>query len=458
MSIIDAKIKSEKSRESNKSTVQTYARYKDSGVEWLGEIPENWEIKKIKFLAKIFNGDSLNETLKKKYSSDSLLDLAYISSKDINVNDSSITYENGLRIPREVSKLKVAPKNSSLLCIEGGSAGRKIAFTNQEVCFVNKLACFDVRNKDNSKFLFFSLKASPFQTQFNLSMSGLIGGVAISAINNFILPIPPLPEQTAIANFLDDKTEKIDQAIGIKEQQIALIKERKQILIHKAVMRGLDENVKLKDSGVDWIGEIPEHWEVKRCKYLFYEVTERSKDGREELLSVSHMTGVTPRSEKEVSMFMSEDYSGSKLCRKGDIVYNIMWAWMGALGVAHQSGIVSPSYGIYRQLNNEFFNIYFLKYKLKTTEYIEHYNKVSTGLHTSRLRFYAHMFMNMEIAFPEKDEQDKIVEYINTSSQKIDTAISLKQKEIEKLKEYKSSLINSVVTGKVRVANFEIKI
>src|SRR5690606_21184852 len=130
----------------------------------------------------------------------------------------------------------------------------------------------------------------------------------------------------------------------------------------------------------------------------------------EELLSVSHMTGVTLRSEKEVNMFLAEDYAGSKLCKEGDVIYNIMWAWMGALGVAHQPGIVSPSYGIYRQLNKNVLNPDFLEYKLKTTEYIEYYNRISTGLHSSRLRFYPHMFMNMELTFPDKGIQDKIVE------------------------------------------------
>lgn len=113
--------------------------------------------------------------------------------------------------------------------------------------------------------------------------------------------------------------------------------------------RGLDDRVVLKDSGVEWIGEIPMHWEVKRAKFLFDEIDDRSITGSEELLSVSHMTGVTPRSEKNVTMFQSEDYSGSKLCQKNDLVFNIMWAWMGALGISDRVGIVSPSYAIYRQ-------------------------------------------------------------------------------------------------------------
>ncbi len=119
--------------------------------------------------------------------------------------------------------------------------------------------------------------------------------------------MPPLQEQTRIADFLDRKTAQIDTAIAQKERLIALLHERRQILIHAAVTRGLNPDVPMKDSGVEWIGEIPVHWDIKRATYVFSEVDERSQSGKEELLSVSHMTGVTPRSEKNVSMFKAED-------------------------------------------------------------------------------------------------------------------------------------------------------
>lgn len=211
------------------------AKLRDSGVEWLGKIPEHWEMKKMKFISEIFNGDSLNESLKKKYESDDLSHLAYVSTKNINVNNSVITYNTGLRIPKDGVNLKVAPKNSCLLCIEGGSAGRKIAFTNQEVCFVNKLACFSVKKGYDSKYLFFSLKGSPFQTQFKLSMSGMIGGVAISSINNFSIPIPPLKEQKEISEYIDSISLKIETAINLKQKEIEKLKEYKSSLINSVV-------------------------------------------------------------------------------------------------------------------------------------------------------------------------------------------------------------------------------
>ena len=149
---------------------------------------------------------------------------------------------------------------------------------------------------------------------------------------------------------------------------------------------------------------------------------------------------------------MAEDYSGSKLCDKGDLVFNIMWAWMGALGVSDRVGIVSPSYGVFRQLELNCFNSVYLEELLKTTKYIEYYNQVSTGLHSSRLRFYAHMFFNMELAYPEKNEQSDIVKFFQDKSTKINKAITLQEQQIEKLKEYKATLINSAVTGKIKVS------
>lgn len=163
------------------------------------------------------------------------------------------------------------------------------------------------------------------------------------------------------------------------------------------------------------------------------------------------MTGITPRSEKNVTMFMAEDYTGSKTCQKDDLVFNIMWTWMGALGVSDRPGIVSSSYGVFRQKDKNTFNPNFLEHLLKTTKYIEHYNRVSTGLHSSRLRFYPHMFFDMEVGFPDREEQDRIVAHIQTQSTKIDKAITLQQQQIEKLKEYKATLINSAVTGKFKV-------
>jgi len=268
---------------------------------------------------------------------------------------------------------------------------------------------------------------------------------------NLCLPIPSKEEQDRIVEFLDRTTSDIDRAITQKQRLIELLQEQKAILINQAVTKGLNLNVPMRDSSVEWLGKIPEHWQVRRAKYLFQEVDERSTTGEEELLSVSHITGVTPRSEKNVNMFMAEDYSGSKLCHKDDLVINIMWAWMGALGVANQTGIVSPSYGVFRQIKPDTFNSWYLESLLRSIEYVAQYNRISTGLHSSRLRLYAHMFLSMEILFPPKEEQDQIEAITIDRIREIDAAINAIDREIKTLEELRSVLISEAVTGKIKV-------
>ncbi|MDO9007999.1 MAG: restriction endonuclease subunit S [Thiobacillus sp.] len=266
------------------------------------------------------------------------------------------------------------------------------------------------------------------------------------------LPIPPQDEQDRIVAFLDRKTAEIDAAIAKKARLIELLQEQKGILINQAVTRGLNPEAPVKNSGVKWIGEVPAHWDIRRAKYLFKEIDERSQTGNEELLSISHMTGVTPRSEKtNIYMFMAEDYSGSKLCRPNDLVFNIMWAWMGALGVSDRTGIVSPSYGVYRQLKDGTFNSWYLEHLLRTSSYVAEYNRRSTGLHSSRLRLYSHMFFDMEIAVPPREEQDEIERRTKEQAAAAEAIISATMREIEKLAELRATLIASVVTGQLKI-------
>ena len=157
----------------------------NSIIEQSNSLPEYWNVKKAKFIFNIYNGDSLKDTEKAVLESSDRLGLPYISTKDIDLETSKINYENGLWIPIEEKNYKIAPNESSLLCIEGGSAGRKIGFVNRDVCFVNKLACFQIASENNPRFLFYYLNSQPFKAQFQLAITGLIGGVAISLIKNF---------------------------------------------------------------------------------------------------------------------------------------------------------------------------------------------------------------------------------------------------------------------------------
>ncbi|MGV4528942.1 restriction endonuclease subunit S [Ornithobacterium rhinotracheale] len=414
--------------------LKKYSQYKDSGVEWLGQIPAHWEFIKLKYCSDIFNGNSLNDNLKNKFQSFEEEGLAYISSKDINLNTSEINYESGLRIPFNEKKYKIAPKNSILLCIEGGSAGRKIAFTNQNVCFVNKLACLHSKKNMISKYLFYTSRASIFTEQFFLALTGLIGGVSISNISNFVVPLPPLEEQQAIADFLDRKTQQIERVIAQKEKMIALLKERKQIIIQQAVTKGLNPDVPLKDSGVEWLGEIPAHWETIKTKYCG-----KIKSGDSLTATMQNQNGSF-----EVwggNGFMG--YHDSFNVYENILIIGRVGAQCGNIKITEKPIFVTDNALIFK-VNKKIYTL-FLLYCLKARD-LNRLNESNAQPLITATKVYDTIIVN-----PPIEEQKQIVDFIEAQSAKIDNAINLQQQQIERLRELKTSLIDSAVTGKIKV-------
>lgn len=182
-----------------------------------------------------------------------------------------------------------------------------------------------------------------------------------------------------------------------------------------------------RNAKMPWLPPIPEHWAVQRAKVFFREVDERSRTGNEELISVSHLTGVTPRSQKNVTMFKAESYVGHKVCRPGDIVINTLWAWMAALGTARHTGLVSPAYGVYRPHEADSFNPAYLDYLLRTRAYVAEYICRSTGIRASRLRLYPNQFLDISLIQPPRPEQDQIVAYLKAHDAHIARLIKAKR-------------------------------
>lgn len=201
-----------------------------------------------------------------------------------------------------------------------------------------------------------------------------------------------------------------------------------------------------RTSKMQWLPPVPEHWDEQRAKVFFREVDERSRTGEEELLSVSHLTGVTPRSQKNVTMFKAASYVGSKLCRPGDIVINTLWAWMAALGASRNVGIVSPAYGVYRPHRADSFNPAYLDYLLRTRAYVAEYIGRSTGIRSSRLRLYPNQFLDIALIQPPRTEQDQIVAYLRAQDAHIARFIKAKRDLIALLYEQKLRIIDHAVT------------
>ena len=271
--------------------------------------------------------------------------------------------------------------------------------------------------------------------------------LSIEEMGSLPVPLPALDEQKLIAAYLDRETARIDRLIAAKERMLALLEEKRAALISRVVTRGLDPNVPLKPSGQEWLGEIPAHWHVERAKNLLTVRDERSDDGTEELLTVSHITGVTSRSEKAVYMFEADDKAGYKRCMPGDLAINTLWAWMGAMGISPLEGIVSPDYHVYTskgELLPEYVDLL-----CRSRPFVAEVSRWSKGVWSSRLRLYPENFFEMRLPVPPHDEQLEIVRSIETDQYK---AIALRdrlQLSIALAKERRAALITAAVTGQI---------
>ena len=430
-----------------------YPTYKPSGVPWLGDVPEHWEVRRL--------GDSVVRCINGTWGDepDGVNDLPCIRVADFDrVNWKVRTDKLTMRAVTQSERSRRMLHRGDLLLEKSGGGdnqpvGAIVLYDHdvEAVCsnFVGKL---EVKEGYQPEYLTY-LHATLYALQINKrSIKQTTGIQNIDADSYLSEPIafPPLAEQRAIVRYLDHADRRIRRYVSAKRKLIGLLEEEKQAIINRAVTRGLDPNVRLKPSGVEWLGDVPEHWDVRRAKFFYDEVDERSTTGAEELMSVSHKTGVTPR-KRNVTMFLAESNVGYKLCHPGDIVINTMWAYMAALGVARQNGLVSPSYGVYRPHNHKQMDHTYIDSLLRTEAYRANYTIRSTGITSSRLRLYPESFLDMPLLCPPLEEQNAIVEYIGHVAEATDSAIARARRQIELLEEYRTRLIADVVTGKLDV-------
>ncbi len=355
------------------------------------------------------------------------------------------------RLHNELTASHVKP-GDVLLNITGASIGRVCSVpTNFTEANVNQHVCIIRPRKEHilSGFLSAYLSTPMIQGEIYTQQSGASReGLTLQSIRSFSILVPPLAEQAAIVRYLDRADERIHRAIAAKQRLIDLLTEQRQAVIHRAVTRGIDDSAPMKPSGIDWLGDIPAHWEVRRAKYFYAEVDERSSTGVEELMSVSHKTGVTPR-KSSVTMFKAESNVGYKICRPGDIAINTMWAYMAALGVVWQVGVVSPSYGVYRPRSGSSLNPSYIDPLLRTETYKAEYLRRSTGITSSRIRLYPDQFLNIPLLCPPLAEQAAIARHLYKATADIDAAMENARRQVELLREYRARLIADVVTGRV---------
>ncbi len=316
------------------------------------------------------------------------------------------------------------------------------ALLNQRVCRLEPKETVD------SRFLLYMLPA-PLRLINEFTYSTTVKHLSSFDIQKIHFPYPDLHVQRKISSYLDRETADIDALIAAKQILLDLLAEKRRAIVAEAVLRGVNPAAQLRLSGIDWLGDIPAHWEVERSRWLFRERDERSETGTEEMLTVSHITGVTPRSEKDVNMFEAESTAGYKLCFAGDLAINTLWAWMGAMGTARVDGIVSPAYNVYtpgpRLLPD------YVDALVRIPVFAQEVTRYSKGVWSSRLRLYPEGFFETWWPVPPLDEQQQIVERIAAETTKIDRLRAATEHSITLLKERRGALINAAVTGQIDI-------
>jgi type I restriction enzyme S subunit len=307
------------------------------------------------------------------------------------------------------------------------------------------------------KFLFYVTLGHEFRKLGEAEMYGAGGQKRVPEpfIRDFRQLIPSAEQQKEIVTFLDRETVQIDALIESKRRLISLIRERRGARLAELATKGTSPSALKQVPGLPTIGVVPAHWDVVRSKVLFREIDERvAETATEDLLTVSHITGVTPRAEKpEVTMFMAESLEGYKRCAKNDLVINTMWAWMGALGISGYDGVVSPGYNVYRfkrKVVPEYFD-----HLYRTPQYIAEFTRWSKGVWTSRLRLYPDEFFQILTPVPPIEEQEKIVLTIRHETGGYDDSIRVLEESIERLLQYRTALITAAVSGQVDVRNYK---
>lgn len=397
---------------------------KPSHIDWCPMIPDHWEEKRIKDIAFLQSGNS-------------------ITAMDF-VEDGKFPVYGGNGL-RGYTNTYTNEGDYVLIGRQGALCGN-INYAHGKFYASEHAVVVYPKKEEITLWLGETLRTANFN---RLSMTAAQPGLAVSTLNLQFIPFPPKDERIRIAKYLDKKLSEIDHQVSLlTSKRDAYLRLKKSIIIH-AVTHGLDPNVKMKDSGIEWIGEVPEHWEVKRMKDIFFERKELSLTGEEDLLSVSEFYGVARRKDKmnsdEEFESRADSLVGYKICKAHDLVINIMLAWKTGLGISDNDGIVSPAYAVYEGRN---IASHFYHYLLRSGMYVKEFKRHSKGIIDSRLRLYNDRFNNISAIYPPLPEQRAIATYLDDKCAKIDTIVSNLDKQISRYADLKRSLIDEVITGK----------
>lgn len=416
---------------------------KDSGVEWIGQIPERWNVIRNKYLM------TKVKIIKQIYEQEPILSLTMngVIKRDLD-NPTG-------KMPTTFDGYQILKPNNLLMCLfDIDVTPRCIGIINEYGLSSPAYSQFVLNNKLNTRYAYYYYLNLDFTKELLHLAKNLRHSLTEEQLGYVPVPLPPLPEQQAIANYLDDKCAQIDNITATINEQIEVLKQYKKSVITEAVTKGLDPNVPMKDSGVEWIGRIPEHWEVKKLKFMLNESVIRSQNGDEMLLSVSQYKGIIPASLNKQRTMQANSLVGYKIVKKGNLVFNKLNPALARFGASQYDGITSPDFSVYI-VNPNITSAKYLEYLLKTSNYALQLQRNATGVGEGFMRLYSDKLYEIKIALPNLTEQNDILNFVNDKCSQIDAVIADKQAQLETLTAYKKSLIYEYVTGKKSVPGFE---
>ncbi len=439
--------------------MKKYDNYKDSGIEWIGEIPKHWESTRLKFV-----GESIIGII---YSPDDVVNEGegLLVLRSSNIQDGRLAFEDCVYVEKEVQEKHLTKEGDILLCARNGSAHLvgKSAYIDKENEGVTFGAFMSIVRSDLDKYLFYFFNSQVFKAQTGLFSTSTINQLTSDTLNNMFISFPKdEQEQTAIASYLDRKTAEIDELIADKKRLLELYKEEKTALINQAVTKGINPDAPMKDSGIEWLGEIPEHWEVKRIRhvaqifgrigYRGYKTTDLVQKGEGAItISPSNMKGYY-MDFSDCSYLSWEKYEESPeiMIHNGDILFVKTGSTYGKSSLVenlHEKATINPQIIVLKEIqcNNKL-----LWYIIKSeyTQFQVEGTVVGGTIPTiSQAKINNYEF----VITPDEKEQQAIVEFIDNACSLIDAKKAKTEKLIDLLTEYRTALISEVVTGKIKV-------
>lgn len=418
-----------------------YPTYKDSGIEWLGQIPTHWDLLRNKIF--ITEHDNVVGQDAYKYTLLSLTKQGVIQ-RDI---------ESGKgKFPKEFDNYKIVESGNIIFCLfDVDETPRTVGLSSIDGMITGAYNVFSIKGI-NSQFYYYYFLAVDEAKALRPLYSGLRKVVKTERFAGLRIPVPPEEEQRQIVAYLDYKSNKINERICHRERELQTLSELKQAEIATVVTRGLDPNVPMKESGIEWLGKIPAHWEVRKIKNCLQERSEKGYPN-EPILCATQSRGVIPQDMYDNRVVVvNKDFDKLKLVKCGDFVISLR-SFQGGIEYAYYQGIISAAYTILTpkdKRNSEYF-----KHLFKSHDFIQLLQTCVTGIREGQNINYA-MLAKHFIPIPPIEEQQKIVLYIKNRLYVIDEYISKLKAEINYLQEYKQRLISDVVTGKVDVRGVEI--